>query len=112
MAYKYWNFGLSFFFAPLEVVNIATTAGLFCYLKFYLEKKAKEINENVVKTTIETKQYEDKMYFLQKLGKSIEAHYKDIYKGYKYTKEEEICKQLKLNSNEQMELKKTAELKN
>ena len=65
-----------------------------------MEKKAKELNENEVKTTIETKQYEDQMYFLQKLDKFIEAHYKDIYKGYEYSKEEEICKQLKINSNE------------
>ena len=104
--------GLSLFFTPLKAVNLATTAGLFCYRKFYLEKKVKEHNENTVKTAIETKQYEDQIYFLQKLKKLVDDHYKNIYKGYKYTKEEEICKQLKLNSKEQMDLKITRELKN
>ena len=77
-----------------------------------MEKKVKEHNESTVKTAIETKQYEDQIYFLQKLKKLVDDHYKNIYKGYKYTKEEEICKQLKLNSKEQMDLKITRELKN
>ena len=49
--------------------------------------------------------------FLEKLVKLIGSHYNEVFKNKKYTKEEEICKNIKLNTPKQMESKIIVELK-
>ena len=50
--------------------------------------------------------------FMKKLSKLIDEHYKESFKGYNFIKEKEICKHIKLNSQNQMDSKLTGELKN
>lgn len=96
-------YGVGIFFPPLKLVSYATIAGLFCYRKFYLEKKIYEMNEKEFEISNEIEKYYEQNSFLKKLSKSIDEHYKEIYKEYKFNKEEDICRQIKLNSKEQMD---------
>lgn len=50
--------------------------------------------------------------FMEKLSKLIDEHFKESFKGYNFIKEKEICKHIKLNSQNQMDSKLTGELKN
>ena len=102
--------GLGIAFFPLTFVGIAGGIGLFAHQR-YLNKKKKDLNKKLFETTIDVEKYKDQMDFLAKLSKLIDEHYKEIFKEKKYTKEEEICKHIKLNSAEQMDSKLIGQLK-
>ena len=67
-------------------------------------KKLFEIN-------VDLEKYKDQMEFLNKLSKLIDEHYKEAFEGQNFIKEEQICKQIKLNSPQQMDSKIISELK-
>jgi len=67
-------------------------------------KKLFEIN-------VDLEKYKDQMEFLNKLSKLIDEHYKEAFEGQNFIKEEQICKQIKLNSPQQMDSKIINELK-
>lgn len=102
------NFGLSF--TPIGLYTIPVSIGLIAYGK-YLDKQRDKINEKDFNTAINIENYKNQMDFLKKLSKSIDEHYKKSFKDYKYVKEEEICKHIKLNSENQMDSKLISELK-
>jgi len=74
---------------------------------FRVSSKLKKLFENI----IDLEKYKDQMEFLNKLSKLIDEHYKEAFKGYNFIKEEQICKQIKLNSPQQMDSKLIGELK-
>ena len=102
------NCGLSF--TPIGLYTVPVSIGLFAY-GIYLNKQSDKINEKDLKTAINIENYKNQMDFLKKLSKSIDEYYKKSFKDYNYVKEKEICKHIKLNSENQMDSKLIKELK-
>ena len=94
------NCGLSF--TPIGLYTVPVSIGLFAY-GIYLNKQSDKINEKDLKTAINIENYKNQMDFLKKLSKSIDEYYKKSFKDYNYFKEKEICKHIKLNSENQMD---------
>ena len=102
------NYG--FTFTPLSVITIPSSIGIFAYYK-YLDNQKKKLNEKTFNIMVDIENYRSQMKFMSKLSKSIDEYYKDAFKDYKFIKEKEICKHIKLNSQNQMDLKLIKELK-
>jgi len=86
---------------------------------FELESKENDLVEQInmlkkeyLEIEIEAEKFRDQIKFLKHLTKLIDNHYEEAFKNCSFKKEEEICKQIKLNSPNQMDSKLIKELKN
>ena len=75
-------------------------------------KKKDEIKKEYLEIGIEMMKFKDQLKFIKHLSELIDNHYEKAFKNYSFIKEEEICKQIKLNSPVQMDNKLIKELKN
>ena len=102
------NFG--FALTPLSLFTIPSSIGILAYYK-YLDNQKKKLDEKAFNIKIDIENYQSQMKFMSKLSKSINEYYKEAFKDYKFIKEKEICKHIKLNSEKQMDSKLINELK-
>ena len=91
--------------------KIATIFGLKSKVK-NIEKKEDQIKKEYLEIGIEMMKFKDQLKFIKYLSELIDNHYEKAFKNYSFIKEEEICKQIKLNSPVQMDNKLIKELKN
>ena len=108
-AFSVANFGLAF--TPISLVTIPFSIGIFAYDK-YLDGEKKKLKEKSYDVAINMENIKNQKEFMEKLSKLIDEHYKESFKDYNFIKEKEICKHIKLNSQNQMDSKLTGELKN
>lgn len=102
--------GAGFAFPPLKVASYGLSIGLFIHTK-YMNKKQGKLLEEMIDTTIDLSKYAHQMEFLKKLAKLIDGYYKESFKDKNFTKEEQLCQHIKLNTPNQMDLKLLGELK-
>ena len=103
------NVGLTF--TPISLVTIPFSLGFIAYSK-YLNGEKKKLKEKSYDVAINMENIKNQKELMEKLSKLINEHYKESFKGYNFIKENEICKHIKLNSQNQMDSKLTGELKN
>ena len=103
--------GVTFAPIPTLALGIATIFGLESKVK-NIEKKNDEIKKEYLEIGIEMMKFKDQLKFIKHLSELIDNHYEKAFKNYSFIKEEEICKQIKLNSPVQMDNKLIKELKN
>ena len=103
------NVGLTF--TPISLVTIPLSIGFFAYGK-YLDGEKQKLKEKSYDVAINMKNIKNQKEFMEKLSKLIDEHHKDSFKGYNFIKENEICKHIKLNLQNQMDSKLSGELKN
>ena len=76
-----------------------------------INNKKQKFNKELSDGVLMLNKFKAQNEFLEKLVKLIGSHYNEVFKNKKYTKEEEICKSIKLNTPKQMESKIIVELK-
>lgn len=76
-----------------------------------INNKKQKFNKELSDGVLMLNKFKAQNEFLEKLVKLIGSHYNEVFKNKKYTKEEEICKNIKLNTPKQMESKIIVELK-
>ena len=90
--------------------------GFFSSLYWLYERKKindekQKLNEELFDRITKLTKLKAQNEFLEKLVELIDGHYNEVFKNQKYTKEEEICKGIKLNTPKQMDSKIIVELK-
>ena len=65
----------------------------------------------MLENTVDLTKYAHQMEFTKKITKLIDGYYKESFKDKSFTKEEQLCQNIKLNTPEQMDSKLLGELK-
>ena len=97
-------------FLPLAFIGGGAIIGSFIH-RYSIRNKQKKVFTELYELSVDLEKFYDQMEFLNKLSKLVDEHYKEAFKDHKYIKEEQICKQIRLNSPQQMDSKLIGELK-
>ena len=103
------NLGLSFFIH--EPMYAFFSSIYWFFSRKNINNEMKKLNKELFDGIIMLSKFKTLNEFLEKLVKLIDDHYNEVFKNQKYTKEEEICKNIKLNTPKQMDSKIIEELK-
>ena len=76
------------------------------------KKKDNNAHKQLFNLSVDFEKYRDQMKFLEELTNLVKEYYEPIFKEYNFEKEDQICKQIHLNSSEQMDSKVIENLKN
>ena len=103
-------YGAGFFFLPLGIAGIGLHIGLNVHAN-KMEKNRNKLIEEMFQNTVDLTKYSYQMEFTKKMSKLIDGYYKESFKDKSFTKEEQLCQHIKLNTPEQMDSKLLGELK-
>ena len=101
------NLGLGFF----KPIYAFFSSIYWFFRRKNINNEKKKLNKELFDGIIMLSKFKTLNEFLEKLVKLIDDHYNEVFKNQKYTKEEEICKNIKLNTPKQMDSKIIEELK-
>ena len=101
------NLGLGFF----KPIYAFFSSIYWFFSRKNINNEKKKLNKELFDGIIMLSKFKTLNEFLEKLVKLIDDHYNEVFKNQKYTKEEEICKNIKLNTPKQMDSKIIEELK-
>ena len=103
------NIGFSLFFKnPLYGL---LSSLYWLYKRKSINDEKHEFNKQLFDGITMLNKHKAQNEFLEKLVKLIDCHYNEVFKNKKFIEEEEICKNIKLNTPKQMDSKIIVELK-
>ncbi len=97
-------------FPPLFLASGPIFAGSFISALVF-KKKDNNAHKQLFNLSVDFEKYKDQMKFLEELTNLVKEYYEPIFKEYNFEKEDQICKQIYLNSSEQMDSKVIENLK-